>query len=155
MATKIEAAGRALHAGVTVVIAHGGADGVIERVACGEAVGTRFRPDPARRATAREAWLRNLAPRGTLVIDDGAVRAVRDDGKSLLPAGVRQCSGKFEPGDSVEVRDLAGQPLARGLVNYSAADLARIIGRRSSAIEAILGYHLGDEVMHRNNLVLL
>lgn len=156
MVTKLQAARTALRSGVAVVIAHGGADRVIERVARGEALGTRFVPERSSRARAREAWLNTaIAARGVLIIDDGAARALRQEGKSLLPAGVRQTSGHFERGDSVEVRDPAGTRLAYGLVNYSSVDLARIIGHHSSTIEATLGYHYGDEVMHRNNLVLL
>jgi glutamate 5-kinase len=156
MVTKLQAARTALRSGVTVVIAHGGAERVIERVARGEALGTRFVPERPRRATAREAWLNTaIAAKGALTVDDGAARALRDEGKSLLPAGVREISGRFGRGDSVEVRDLAGARVAYGLVNYSSADLARIIGQHSRAIEATLGYSNGDEVMHRNNLVLL
>jgi glutamate 5-kinase len=156
MVTKLQAARTALRSGVTVVIANGGADRVIERVAQGEAIGTRFLPERPRRATAREAWLNTaIAAKGTLTVDDGAARVLREEGRSLLPAGVRAISGRFGRGDPVEVRDLAGNRLAYGLVNYSSADLARIIGLHSSAIEATLGYYYGDEVMHRNNLVLL
>lgn len=155
MVTKLQAARTALRSGVAVVIAHGGAEEVIGRVARGEALGTRF--VPARpRATAREAWLSTaIAPRGSLTVDDGAARALREEGKSLLPAGVRTVSGRFGRGDPVEVRDSGGALVAYGLVAYAAADLARIAGRHSRAIEEILGYHYGDEVMHRNNLVLL
>lgn len=156
MVTKLQAARTALRSGVTVVIANGGVERVIERVAQGEPIGTRFLPERPRRATAREAWLNTaIAARGTLTVDDGAARVLREGGRSLLPAGVRTISGRFGRGDPVEVRDLAGNRLAYGLVNYSSADLARIIGLHSSAIEATLGYYYGDEVMHRNNLVLL
>jgi glutamate 5-kinase len=156
MVTKLQAARTALRSGVAVVIAHGGAERVINRVAQGEAIGTRFVPERLGRATAREAWLNTaIAPKGILTIDDGAARALRLEGKSLLPAGLRQTAGRFGRGDPVEVRDQAGQRLAYGLVNYSSVDLAKIIGLHSSAIESALGYHLGDEVMHRNNLVLL
>ena len=155
MVTKLQAARTALRSGVTVVIAHGGRQAIIERVARGEAIGTRFVADRPR-ATARRAWLNTaLAAKGNLTIDDGAVRALRDEGKSLLPAGIRQLSGRFGRGDPVEVRDGEGRLIAYGLVNYSAADLARISGRRSREIEEVLGYHFGDEAMHRNNLVLL
>ena len=155
MITKIQAARTALRSGVTVVIANGGAADVIGRVVRGEALGTRFVPARVR-ATAREAWLHTtIAARGRLTVDDGAARALREEGKSLLPAGVREVSGRFGRGDPVEVRDGQGALIAYGLVNYSAADMARIAGRRSREIEAILGYHYGDEVMHRNNLVLL
>ena len=156
MVTKLQAARTALRSGVTVVIAHGGAERVIERVARGEALGTRFLPERPRRATAREAWLNTaIAAKGTLTVDDGAARALRGDGKSLLPAGVRQIAGRFGRGDPVEVCDLAGDRLAYGLANYSSADLLRVIGQHSSAIEATLGYYYGDEVIHRNNMVLL
>lgn len=155
MVTKIQAARTAMRSGVTVVIAHAGLEHVIERVAAGEAIGTRFVPDRPR-GTARQTWLSTaIAAKGVLTVDSGAARALREEGKSLLPAGIRQISGRFGRGDSVEVRDADGGLLAYGLVNYSAADLNRIIGRHSRAIEETLGYHFGDEAMHRNNLVLL
>lgn len=155
MVTKLQAARLALRSGVTVVIAHGELPEVIVRVVGGEALGTRF-PPSGPRATARQAWLTSaIAPRGHLIVDEGAARALVDEGKSLLPAGISHLSGRFGRGDVVEVRASDGRALAYGLVNYSAADLSRLVGRHSSLIEETLGYFYGDEVIHRNNLVIV
>jgi glutamate 5-kinase len=89
-----------------------------------------------------------------VIVDDGAARALRA-GSSLLPVGVARVEGDFDRGDTVTVLDAAAHELARGLVNYGSADLTRLCRRRSDEIEAILGYHYGDEVIHRNDLVLL
>ena len=89
------------------------------------------------------------------MVDDGAAAALQRGGNSLLPAGVRQVQGNFRRGDAVDVVRLDGSVLAHGLANYDAADLVRLQGRHSSEIAPALGYHYGDEVIHRNNLVLL
>jgi glutamate 5-kinase len=89
------------------------------------------------------------------VIDDGAVRALREQGKSLLPSGVVRVDGDFTLGDPVAVTDRAGRELARGLSGYAASDVRQIAGRKTSEIEAILGFRQGDEIIHRDDLVLL
>jgi glutamate 5-kinase len=118
------------------------------------APGTTFAAAP--RPAARRRWLRSrLGARGALTVDDGAAAALERDGGSLLPAGVRAVEGAFRRGDPVDVLRPDGTPVAHGLANYDASDLARLRGRRSSEIAATLGYHYGDEAIHRNNLVLL
>lgn len=155
MVTKIAAANIARHAGIDVVITSGHTPNVITRAASGEAVGTRF-PALATRPESRKRWiLAGPKPAGTLVIDQGAVRAVCENGRSLLPAGIRQVEGRFERGDTVQVLDEDRRELARGLVAYSSEELRQIIGRRSNEISELLGYTYGDEAIHRNNLVLL
>ena len=105
-------------------------------------------------AAARKRWIAGvLRPEGALVIDDGAVRALKD-GKSLLPAGIRQIDGRFERGDAVLVKDRQGKEIARGLAAYNASDAERIAGKRTVEIEAILGYRGRDEMIHRDDLVL-
>ncbi|MCU0945019.1 MAG: glutamate 5-kinase, partial [Rubritepida sp.] len=105
--------------------------------------------------TARKRWIAgSLAPLGTLVVDAGAARALRR-GSSLLPAGVRRVEGRFERGDPLAVRDETGRELARGLSAYDAADAERIAGHRSDEIETILGWRGRDEIIHRDDLVLL
>ncbi len=154
MVTKLQAARLAANAGVATVIAAGRERDVIARVAAGEAVGTRFAA--GRRPRARRAWLHaRLGARGVVVVDDGAAAALQSGLSSLLPAGLRAVSGSFKRGDPVDVARLDGSVVAHGLANYDAADLTRLQGRHSSEIGAALGYHYGDEVIHRDNLVLV
>ena len=155
MLTKLQAADLARRSGTAVVIAAGAEENVLTRLAAGEKLGTRF----SALATPLEGRKRyilaggNRLP-GMLVVDAGAAQALRK-GSSLLPVGVKGVTGKFECGDTVKVMDAAGREIARGLVNYSATDLERIAGKRSREIEAILGSDYADEVIHRNNLVLI
>jgi glutamate 5-kinase len=155
MLTKLQAADLARRSGTTVVIAAGDEENVLTRLVAGEKLGTRF----SALATTLESRKRyilaggNRLP-GVLVVDAGAARALRK-GSSLLPVGVKSVTGAFDCGDTVRVVDSSGSEIARGLVNYSAADLARIAGKQSKEIEAILGSDYDDEVIHRNNLVLI
>ena len=106
-------------------------------------------------AAAYKAWIAgSLAPQGALVVDAGASAALRE-GKSLLPAGVRQVDGRFGKGDAVIIRDLDGREIARGLCRYDAAEAERIKGLRSSAIEAELGYSSGPTLIHADDLALI
>ena len=152
MTSKIVAAKLATAAGSDVVIAKGKTNHPIAAVRAGARV-TRFRASTTP-AAARKRWIGGvLHPQGALIIDDGAVRALKQ-GKSLLPAGIRQIDGRFERGDAVSVRDGAGREIARGLAAYGAADAERIAGKRSLEIEAILGYRGRDEMIHRDDLAL-
>ncbi len=154
MVTKLQAARLATAAGVTTVIAAGRARDVIRRAVAGTVPGTTFTADS--RPAARRRWLRaRLGARGALTVDEGAAVALQHGGNSLLPAGLRAVAGGFKRGDPVDVLRSDGTPIAHGLANYDAADLARLQGRRSSEIAATLGYHYGDEAIHRNNLALL
>ncbi|KAB2318783.1 glutamate 5-kinase [Betaproteobacteria bacterium SCN1] len=155
MLTKILAARRAARSGAHTVICSGREENVLLRLAAGEAVGSQL---VARQAplAARRQWLADhLQLRGGLVLDDGAVRALVEDGKSLLPVGVKGVTGEFERGEVVAVVDPAGREIARGLVNYSAGEARRIAGKASSAIESELGYVDEPELIHRDNLVML
>jgi glutamate 5-kinase len=155
MLTKIHAADLATHGGTAVVIASGAAPDVIRRVLAGEPLGTRF-PPIASRLESRKRWVLAETVRHSRVLaDDGAARALRDGGKSLLPAGVVGVEGDFERGQTVRIYAGAGQELARGLTQYSARDLRLIKGLRSSQIAETLGYHYGPEVVHRDDMVLL
>jgi glutamate 5-kinase len=152
MASKLIAARIATLAGCDVVIAKGKSANPLAGLRAG-ARHTRFRA-AITPAAARKRWIAGgLKPEGALVIDDGAVRALAD-GKSLLPAGIRQVDGRFERGDAVLVRDRQGREIARGLAAYSANDAERIAGKRSIEIEAILGYRGRDEMIHRDDLAL-
>ena len=153
MVTKLQAADLARRGGTTTIIASGMEADVVLRAARGEPLGTRF-PAFGSALYSRERFIwTSWDGHARLTIDAGAAAAMRA-GRSLLPVGITALAGSFERGDTVAVVDPAGHELARGLVNYDAGDLARIRGRRSEHIESILGYAYGDEVIHRNQLVL-
>lgn len=155
MVTKLQAARVATASGTHVVIAHGLAPDVVLRAATGERVGTHFLPRGDRVESRRRYLLSGLPVRGRVVIDRGAATALASGGSSLLPAGVTAVAGSFERGDVVQVVDAEGRHLASGSANYSASDIAKICGLRSNRIADTLGYEYGDEVIHRNNLVLV
>jgi glutamate 5-kinase len=152
MSSKIIAARIATSAGCEVMIAKGNTLNPLAAIRSG-ARSTRFSASTTP-AAARKRWIAGvLHPQGVLIIDDGAVRALKA-GSSLLPAGIRQIDGRFERGDAIAVRDQAGHEIARGLAAYGAADAERIAGKRSLEIEAILGYRGRDEMIHRDDLTL-
>ena len=152
MLTKLEAARIAMAAGTRMAIADGTELNPLKRMEEG-ALCTWFLPD-ANPKTARKRWIASaLKPAGTIVIDDGALRAL-NDGKSLLPAGVTNIQGRFERGDAVVVTAHDGREIARGITAYSANDARRIMGNKTSEIEGILGYRGRDEMVHRDDLVL-
>jgi len=155
MLTKILAARRAARSGAHTVICCGREEQVLLRLAAGEAIGSQLIARQAPLA-ARRQWLADhLQLRGGVVLDAGAVRALREEGKSLLPVGVKGVTGEFERGEAVAVVDTDGREVARGLANYSASEARRIAGKPSSAIEAELGYMDEPELIHRDNLVVL
>ncbi|GAB2526157.1 glutamate 5-kinase [Microbulbifer agarilyticus] len=155
MATKVRAAQLAARSGARTVIVGGGIDGVIERVAAGEDVGTLLLPE-ADPLTARKRWLAGqLQVRGKLVLDAGAERALCSQGKSLLPVGVVGVEGRFHRGELVSCVSGAGVEVARGLVNYDSAEAAKVCGQSSDRIVELLGYRDDDELIHRDNLILL
>jgi glutamate 5-kinase len=152
MSSKIAAARIATGAGCSVLIAKGKTDHPIAAIRSG-ARHTRFAASTTP-AAARKRWIAGvLKPTGTLIIDAGAARAL-SDGKSLLPAGIRQIDGRFERGDAVLVKDQQGHEIARGLAAYGVEDAERIAGKRTADIEAILGYRGRDEMIHRDDLAL-
>ena len=153
MRTKLAAARIATQAGCAMAIALGGIEHPLQALADGARC-TWFLPAPEGRS-ARKRWIAGaLSPLGAFTIDAGAQRALAA-GRSLLPAGVRAVEGRFERGDPVSVRGPDGAPVARGLSAYASADAARILGRRSDDIEAVLGWRGRDEMIHRDDLVLL
>jgi glutamate 5-kinase len=152
MVSKLMAAKIATGAGCEVIITKGAVHHPLQAIADG-ARATRFHASTTP-AQARKRWIAGvLKPQGALIVDAGAVRAL-NDGKSLLPAGIRQIDGRFERGDAVAVRDQQGREIARGLVAYNASDAERIAGKKSQEIEAILGYRGRDEMIHRDDLAL-
>ncbi len=154
MLTKVLAARRAARSGAHTVIASGREDRVLMRLAEGEKIGSQLAAETPTLA-ARKQWLADhLQLRGKLVLDDGAVHALRAAGKSLLPIGVQDVQGDFERGEVVACLDAEGREVARGLVNYSAGETRRIVRTPSAEIEARLGYIDEPELIHRDNLVL-
>ena len=154
MASKVAAARLAARSGTATVIASGREAGVLTRLASGAAVGTRLDPDAAPLA-ARKRWLAGqVQVSGRLVLDDGAVRVLRESGRSLLPVGVTKVEGRFARGEIVACLDREGREVARGLANYGTDESRSIMGRPSGAIADRLGYAHEPELIHRDNLVL-
>ncbi len=155
MLTKVLAAKRAARSGAATVIASGRDEDVLARLARGESIGTELVAE-AQTLGARKQWLADhVQLAGKVRLDEGAVRALAREGKSLLPIGVVAVEGQFDRGEVVGCFAPDGREIARGLVNYGAADTARILRQPSSQIEAILGWVDEPELIHRDNLVLL
>jgi glutamate 5-kinase len=155
MVTKVRAARLASRSGTPTIIAPGRGEQVLARIGRGESVGTLLTPFQGPQA-ARKQWLAgHLQLRGRLILDSGAVGALRERGRSLLAVGVKDVYGAFNRGEVVACVDEAGLEVARGLVNYDAQEVSRIKGQPSSRFEAILGYLDEEELIHRDNLVLV
>ncbi|MGB3873778.1 MAG: glutamate 5-kinase [Stenotrophomonas sp.] len=154
MHTKLQAAAKAGAAGIDTYLFNGRSGEVVRALAQGRLRGTRLHAGRSRIA-ARKYWLRHapLEP-GAIVVDSGAARALRDKGASLLPGGITGVQGEFRRGDMIEVRD-DECCIAHGISQYSAVDVRRIAGSHSRIIEATLGYNYGENVIHRDDLVLL
>jgi len=157
MITKLEAVQKAALSGAATVIANGRRRNTVLRIAAGEPEGTLFLPGPPEtRLGSRKHWLAFTArPRGDLLVDAGAATALRERGRSLLPAGVTGVRGDFGIGDVVRCVDPKGREVARGLVAYSAAEVSRICGVSTRQIVPVLGYSNGSEVIHRDDLVVM
>jgi glutamate 5-kinase len=154
MRTKLTAAHWAARSGAATVIAHGRTPDALLKIARGERIGTLLKPAHTVMAS-RKRWIAGqLQLRGRLTLDDGAVKVLREQGRSLLPVGVKQISGDFVRGDLVLCLDGDGREIARGLVNYDALEAARIVGAPSAEITTRLGYPGEPELIHRDNLVL-
>lgn len=154
MITKLRAASLASRAGIPTIMAYGRRPEALEEILQGEVIGTFFLPRPALRGRRRWIGL-NIRPRGVLVVDEGAKDALVRMGKSLLPSGIVEVKGEFDRGDTVLCVGPDGFEFAQGLVNYSSSEIRQIKGRKTREIEGILGYKYADEVIHRDNLVLL
>lgn len=153
MATKLSAARLAARSGTATIIANGRQPDVVAQIAAGVPLGT-FLQTHRRPQSARKQWLASLLhAQGKLVLDDGAVRGVSDQGRSLLPIGVVSVSGDFQRGDLVSCVDSTGRERARGLVNYSSEEARALAGKSSADIESLLGYRGEEELIHRDNLV--
>jgi glutamate 5-kinase len=155
MTTKIQAAKLATASGTAVVIASGSEPDLLPRLIDGESIGTMFLP-ATDKIESRKRWiLSGLSTKGKLVVDGGAAAALSRGNKSLLPAGVKGVEGGFKRGDAVDIATESGERIACGISNYSAADIEKIKGARSDKIEGLLGHGYGDEVVHRDNIVVL
>lgn len=154
MVTKLTAARIATSAGVRTVITRGTKPSNIAKILAGEPLGTQFEPQP-RPDNARKRWIAHgMVARGQLYLDEGAVKAICKKGKSLLPAGLIRVEGIFQASEAVALCDRQGQEIARGITNYSSAEMQQIQGRQSDQIADILGYVGAETIVHRDNLVL-
>ena len=155
MKTKIEASKTAAAFGIPTIIANGKRPNTLSEIFSGKETGTFLLP-AKEKLKSRKHWIAfTLKPSGEIVIDDGAKRAIASFGKSLLPSGITGIRGDFEIGELVKCVDESGVEVARGLVSYSSDEIREIAGARTSDIEKILGYKYSDEVIHRNDLVVM
>ena len=155
MASKIQAARKASRFGIPTVVACGTKKEVLHQVLKGKDIGTLILPK-MKTLSSRKHWIAfNLKPKGDVIVDEGAKKAIVQKGKSLLPSGVLEVRGSFGRGDSVSCVGPRGKEFARGLVNYSVQELDKIKGHRTGEIEKVLGYKYSDEIIHRDDLVVL
>lgn len=155
MVTKLAAAKKAGKSGVPTLMVNGRTPGIIDRAMAGEEVGTLFLA-AKESLTSRKHWIAyTLRPKGKVLVDQGAKSVLARQGRSLLPSGVLRAEGEFDRGDCVRVCDAEGAEFARGIVDYSHREIGKIAGRRSTEVEQVLGYRYGDEIIHRDNLVIL
>ncbi len=155
MATKIKAARVVTDSGIPMVIANGKTEDVLLRILDREKIGTLFIPR-LNKLTAKKRWIAfSAASKGSVIVDAGAKRALSEKDKSLLPSGVTDVEGRFDAGDIISVKDDKGRDFARGLVNYSSKEIEKIKGVKSKEIASKLGYKYYDEIIHRDNLVVI
>jgi len=153
MRSKVAAAEMASEAGTPSVICNGTLSGTLAAAAAGELMGTRFAAREGK-ASSFKLWLKYAkSPRGKVQVDDGAARMIREQGASLLPVGVTAVEGDFQPGDAIEVA-AGGSTIGRGIADYSAAELSRVIGMKTAQVRELLP-HAADEVIHRDRFVLI
>ena len=156
MYSKLIAARRATSHGIPVNIVSGKKEGLIPELVSGKEHGTYFSPTTRSRLSSRKGWIAySVRCRGAIVLDEGAVKAIVERGKSVLPSGIVRTEGAFGEGDAVACLDQSGNRIAKGLTNYGADEIVKIQGRKTSEIESVLGYKYSDEVIHRDNLVLV
>lgn len=155
MYSKVLAAKQANDHGIPVVIMNGRKGGLITKLVTGAAVGTYFKARE-QRMSSKKGWIAfGVKSKGALSLDDGAINALTTMGRSLLPSGITRVEGTFKEGDYVRCVNRDGKKVAKGLTNYSSSDLDLIKGKKTSEIEETLGYKYSDEVIHRDNLVLV
>jgi glutamate 5-kinase len=155
MITKIAAAKTAAHFGVPTIIANGKKPGTLQKVLQGKEIGTLILPEQ-NKLTSRKHWIAfTLKPHGAIIVDDGAREAIVEKGKSLLPSGIIRVQGAFDAGEAVACCDRNGLEVARGLARYSSAEIAKIKGCKSAEIKRLLGRCPAQEVINRDDLVVL
>ncbi len=155
MASKVDAAKKASFFGIPTVVVNGNKRDIISEVFEGADVGTLFLPRKTK-LSSRKHWIAfNLKPKGTLIVDEGAKKAIVEKGKSLLSSGLVDVKGCFEFGDPVKCVDSSGREFARGLVNYRAEEVVKLKGLHSREIRRVLGYKYYDEIIHRDDLVVI
>ncbi len=154
MSSKLQAAKMVLGCGEAMVVADGRMENVLPRLLECEELGTLFIANGGRRRSGRDRWIGAARPIGTIFIDDGAVKALVEKNKSLLPAGITKIEGDFLRGDVVAISAASGTIVARGLTNYSAEDVKRIRGKKTIEVKALMKEQAYDEVVHRDNLVI-
>ncbi len=155
MRSKLKAAKMVASGGGSSFIGPGREPDILRKLFSGEMIGTFFLPHKDR-ISGRKRWIASvLKPKGRLILDDGACRALVDKNKSLLPSGIAEVEGEFGVGDAVHCIDSNGRRIAVGLINYSSIDIKKIRGYHSREIETILGYCDSEEVMHRDNIVIV
>jgi glutamate 5-kinase len=153
MSSKVQAARTMTDAGEAMIVADGRMPNVLLRLIDGEELGTLFAPAMKKRS-GRSRWIGGARPEGTIIIDDGAVKALVDKNRSLLPAGVMHAQGNFDRGDIVVIVGADGTIVGRGLTNYSAEDVQRIAGKKTGEVRSLLADAAYDEVVHKDNLVV-
>lgn len=153
MNSKVEAARMVTESGEAMVVANGRADDILAHVLDGEPVGTLFVP-ASRKMSSRNRWIGSARPAGAIVVDDGCAKAVTQNNRSLLPAGVVKVEGDFERGDVIGIHSADGRLLARGLSNYASKDVDQIRGKKTAEVRTLLQESAYDEVVHRDNLVV-
>ena len=155
MVTKLQAARKAAIFGVPTILANGMQEGILGRIFQGEEVGTLF-TSAVNKLTSRKHWIAfTLEPQGRIIVDDGAKKAILQKGRSLLPSGVLAAEGKFSLGDPVVLVDPHKQEFAKGLCNYGSVEINKIKGLKTTEVEKKLGYKYSDEIVHRDDLVVL
>ncbi len=155
MSTKIEAAKLATCSGIDVVVASGREPDVLQRLDSGERIGTLF-PASSSKLESRKRWMASgLASHGRIVVDGGAVGALKKGAGSLLPAGIVEVKGAFHRGDIVDIVSQDGGRVASGISNYDSEDVRKVRGKRTDAMAGVLDHVYGAEVVHRNNMVVL
>lgn len=155
MYSKLLAARQATNHGITSVIINGKKSGLLTRLFNNEKVGTYFKPKQTR-LSSKKGWIAyGLKSKGMIYLDEGAIKALTSQGKSLLPSGINKIEGHFDIGDAVSCVSREGKKIAKGLTNYSSTDIEQIMGKKTSEIEKVLGYKYSDEVIHRDNLVVV
>ena len=154
MLSKLNAVDKATSLGIPVIIANGRTESIIKKVLSGEQYGTFFYPKKDKLKSKKFWILYTAKSKGELILDDGAIKAIKEKGKSLLPVGIIDVKGKFEQGDIVKCIDNKGNFIAKGVTYYSSDDILKIKQQESNKIRDILGYKYADEIIHRNNLVV-